>query len=1032
MDEYMQMVHVKDIRMRRFQAILGRTLLLAALWLSPAHAVDIEWDGETLQPGGVNDVLGDGFYPTLPPASADRSDDPLSPSGNKVVIRDRNLAGQTNVEGNVYGGADVVASYPNAVNSINNTVTFITDNPANEVNLVIQGGAPAPPAPAGAGSVFGGFSTHGNATSNSVIFDASYGGTIAGSVYGGHAGLRDPALVVSASSNTITIEAGSTVSIGGSVAGGYAVGSGAATDNSVTHQGGTISGDVYGGFGGYGAVSANSVEISGDAVVTGSVYGGFNAGRAANDGAVTKNQVSVSTSGTLGGAVIGGRTAAMPIASSGDVANNTVTFSGSGSVGFLTISGYGVSAVGGIADGTGAVRANAASISDGSFAGIVAGGMSFNSGDVGGNTLRASGGTVDGNAYGGFSSGAGAVSSNTAVVSGTVFRQDLYGGYATGGTAVRNSVTLGSGSVAGSVAAGRSFTGSANQNTLALGGGSVGGNVHGGLTESGTGSASDNRVTLSGTDVGGNAYGGRSAGGSANDNTVVMTDGSVGDIYGGYTGGTAATVSAAGNTVTLTGGIGSSLVVTGDVYGGYGSGSAITNRNRVNVSGNIDFNGTAVIRGGTNPDITGNILTTHGQDYNVDTVANFDTYNFTLSKDYVDTTVYSVNTPATIGGSTVNIAFTSGDSPLNEGDVITLFSQSDGNLPTLGSAIVPNGALFDHEIELVLGQRIPATSIDVAVRSTRVADETQLHGQARLAALTMLNVASDLHREVAGMIAASEACQAAGVTEDRRIYLDCDQPVVFAGVSGGSSTIDTGGDSEITVDHGSFLGGVGYRTGSTLMAAFFETGWGRFDSKLNSRAFNRNDSLSYAGGGLLVRYERGGFYAEGSMHAGRSTTSFNTPVRLAVVDYKSKATYYGADAVLGYRFSFPYPTLDLSLRHGWNRSEGDAVMVGANPVDLDAVDSHRLRAAGRWTAARAQVLNPFVGLGVDYEMDGKSSGHVYNYSLARAKIDGFTVMGQAGLHIGNQASRYSADIGIEGYLGKRKGLAAKMMFGWKF
>ncbi len=181
-----------------------------------------------------------------------------------------------------------------------------------------------------------------------------------------------------------------------------------------------------------------------------------------------------------------------------------------------------------------------------------------------------------------------------------------------------------------------------------------------------------------------------------------------------------------------------------------------------------------------------------------------------------------------------------------------------------------------------------------------------------------------------------------------------------------------------------------------------------------------------------MRYERGGFYAEGSMHAGRSTTSFNTAVRLAVVDYESKATYYGADAVLGYRFSFPCATLDLSVRYGWNRSKGDAVMVGANSVDLDAVNSHRLRAAGRWTAARTQVLNPFVGLAVDYEMDGKSSGHVYNYSLAQAKINGLTVMGEVGLHVGNQASRYSADVGIEGYLGKREGLAAKAMFGWTF
>ncbi len=1082
-------------------AVFGLMFLIAATSIAPVNA--LEWNGTTMEPTGANGDLGNGFFPTDVPYNPQGT---ILNTGQTVIIRDGSITGGTNplvVEGNVYGGAGVTTTSLNPVDATNNSVRFVTDTPSNDVDVApsISGSAP----PWGTGSVFGGLSTHGNATGNRVTMQGSYGGTITGSVFGGHAGFREQNLLVTASNNTITIEDGSTVTIngsvtgglsfggdtlrnrvsmgggsatsvqggrndgtgdassnevaitagtttvgitgavhgglaangsassnivtiddgtfgsvvggqtngidgvaernsvtivtgtvngtvhggltaggvatyntvdiqggtlgngvaavyggqsagagaatantvtvanagmsgdafggwsasgsandnrisiatssaanvvggysgnggdvnnntvtiqssgvtgyvvggytttgaagqnhvvitnsgigsfvyggyvsgttatsevtgntvsytgrtgtdtvGGNVAGGYTVGSGAVTDNGVSHQGGTITGDIYGGYGGSGTISGNSVDVQNDAAVGGSVYGGINAGTGslANTGTVTNNHVTASTSGTIGGAVIGGRAAAAPTASSGDVASNSVTLSGSGSVGFITISGSGVSAVGGIAEGTGAVRANAAAISDGSFAGIVAGGMSFSSGAVSGNGLQVSGGTIDGNAYGGFSSGAGNVSSNTAAVSGTAdFAQNLYGGYATGGNATTNSVTMGGGSVAGSVAAGRSFTGNANQNTLALGGGSVGTNAYGGLTESGTGSANANRVSLSGTTVGGDAFGGRSAGGNANDNTVVMTNGSVDGIYGGYTGGATANQSASGNTVTLTGGSGVGPRVTGDVYGGYGGVNALTNRNRVNVSGTIDFNGTAIIRGGSNSDITGNILTTHGRDYNVDTVGNFETYNFTLSKDYVDQTVYTVGTPVSIGDSTVNIVFNSGGSPLDEGDVITLFSDSDGVLPTLGSTIVPNGALFDQEIGLAIGQA-PAwagqDSIDVVVLSTRAADETQLLGQAQLAALTMLNFASDLHREVAGMIAASEACQAAGVTDDCQIYVDCDRPVVFAGVSGGSSTFDTGGSSEVTVDHGSFLGGVGYRTGETLMAAFLK------------------------------------------------------------------------------------------------------------------------------------------------------------------------------------------------------------------
>ncbi len=51
--------------------------------------------------------------------------------------------------------------------------------------------------------------------------------------------------------------------------------------------------------------------------------------------------------------------------------------------------------------------------------------------------------------------------------------------------------------------------------------------------------------------------------------------------------------------------------------------------------------------------------------------------------------------------------------PLEEGDVITLFSQSQNDIPTLGSTTVPNGALFDQDIELI---RDPVgSSLDVVM-----------------------------------------------------------------------------------------------------------------------------------------------------------------------------------------------------------------------------------------------------------------------------------------------------------------------------
>ena len=225
------------------------------------------------------------------------------------------------------------------------------------------------------GSVYGGETASGDATSNTVIIS---GGTVSGYVYGGDAGDGN------ATSNRVIISGGTM----GDVCGGLAVDSGNATSNRVIISGGTVSGYVYGGETRSGDATSNTVIMTGGTVAA-SVVGGNSFG-----GVVTGNTVIIS-GGTVGD-VYGGHTG------DGNATSNTVIISG-GTVGYV----YG----GGT--GSGNATSNRVIISGGTVAGDVYGGDApLGNGIATGNRVILSGApTLTGIIYGG-DAAADAVSGN--------------------------------------------------------------------------------------------------------------------------------------------------------------------------------------------------------------------------------------------------------------------------------------------------------------------------------------------------------------------------------------------------------------------------------------------------------------------------------------------------------------------------------------------------------------------------------------------------------------------------------------------
>ena len=145
------------------------------------------------------------------------------------------------------------------------------------------------------------------------------------------------------------------------------------------------------------------------------------------------------------------------------------------------------------------------------------------------------------------------------------------------------NVTInGNAEVTDDVYGGMSGKGEAYNNTVNISDGSVGGSlyaVYGGRSISGN--AHHNTVNISGDSVTSYVYGGRSTDGSAHHNTVNISDGSVGGYLCAVYGGRSISGNAHHNTVNISGGS-----VTGKVYGG-NSERREAHHNTVNISGGV-------------------------------------------------------------------------------------------------------------------------------------------------------------------------------------------------------------------------------------------------------------------------------------------------------------------------------------------------------------------------------------------------------------------------------------------------------------
>lgn len=253
----------------------------------------------------------------------------------------------------------------------------------------------------------------------------------------------------------------------------------------------------------------------------------------------------------------------------------------------------------------------------------------------------------------------------------------------------------------------------------------------------------------------------------------------------------------------------------------------------------------------------------------------------------------------------------------------------------------------------------------------------------------------------------------------------------FGAIHGGKSRYETG--SHVDLRGTSLAAGAAGRVGGALIAGFVEAGWASSDSHVNGA---RGDAdHDYYGVGAALRYDFSTpFYLEGSVRAGSASTDFDGAFGNASAHFESDAFYASAHLGGGYVFKLDPVQLDLYGRYTVTYLDNDDTDIGTGygeTLSMSSATTHALRIGGRLTGDFSETTSWKVGAAYEHVFDGDAEADIL-FGGSAAALDVPSLSGNTGiLELGlsvkpSAASPWTADIGVKGYVGDRRGAAGSI------
>ena len=220
-----------------------------------------------------------------------------------------------------------------------------------------------------------------------------------------------------------------------------------------------------------------------------------------------------------------------------------------------------------------------------------------------------------------------------------------------------------------------------------------------------------------------------------------------------------------------------------------------------------------------------------------------------------------------------------------------------------------------------------------------------------------------------------------------------------------------------------------------LFGPIVEYGRGTYDSYVNDA--HGDGSVRYVGvGGFIRQEQKDGTFYEGSLRFGRSSMDYSAVLSGTPTSYDTDTNYIGAHLGLGQRVTEQSGNeRELYVRYFYTRQNGtDATLSTGERYEFDAVQSHRLRTGARWMIPQGSG-SLILGASMQYEFGGETSATVYGrgftHTTPSPSLKGFSGSLELGwkTQMGKNAS---ADLSVEGWAGKQRGVTFRAGFDWKF
>ncbi len=492
------------------------------------------------------------------------------------------------------------------------------------------------------------------------------------------------------------------------------------------------------------------------------------------------------------------------------------------------------------------------------------------------------------------------------------------------------------------------------------------------------------------------------------------------NVVGGYAAGQGV-ATASNNKVILGSGTYTSYIL-GGWANSYSNKQATISNNTVYLYGNADVSAANINAGrsnilignsvadGATLNMTGNTLVFgynntpwNPSSYTINSVGNFSTIRFdnvvwgktitinTLSNASTDSTVTKVDAS--------KVAFSGVDS-LSSGDSYDMLTigtfSGDSSI-----ALTSENSTFTIGTTLEGTGKVSLSDDGKTVTYTVDSASEQASSQSHAAAMTMS----------AGTVALTQGADTTSAAGFNLANSGITGVQSFSSVGGGAARVETG--SFVSLKTLNFSVGIGNNVqndyGLLSIGGAFEAGYGKFKNHFDAGAadpyIKKTGHVSYYGLALLsnLTFENL-WHVNGAVRVGRMESTQNNALYNAATgetyDINIGTNYYGLELGGGKLIKIDDTnSLDIYGKYFYLYQASDSFNAGGK-YKLSAVNSNRLRVAGRYTHDFTPVTSLYGGAGLEHEFDGKSKLKVDDKAWAKSsKTKGTRAFGEIGVAV---------------------------------